>query len=507
MGRAAGGPGPILSLRGITKVYPGGVVANDNVSLDIYPGEVLALLGENGAGKTTLVSIIAGLRQPDSGEILVDGRPVRIQSPRDAARLGIALVPQHPLLVENFTVAENVLLAARLAGMKVGLGDVRRGLRAVSEKYGLHVDPDARVWRLSMGERQRAEIARALYLGARILLLDEPTTHLTPVESEKLVSIMRELAESGKSVVFITHKLEEALAAADRIAVMRRGRLVAVLPRSEASPEKLLELMFGGRVAVLEKSYPRRSPAEPVLEASGLVVRDEYGVVVVRGVDLRLRGGEVLGVAGVAGNGQRELFEALIGIRKVEAGRILVMGVDVTGLPAAARAALGMAVIPEERLGWALVPGRSLVFNTALGMYSSPRGPYRGVLVDWAAARETTRMIVEKMSVKTPSIEAPPEALSGGNMQRYIVGRELAKEPRILLAMNPTSGLDASATRFVRDLLDDAARKGVGVLLFSEDLDELLELSDRIVVMSRGRIVYEAERPFDKAEIARHMTS
>ena len=498
---------PLVELRGITKTYPGGVVANDNISLTIYRGEVLALLGENGAGKTTLVSILAGHLEPDSGEIRVNGRPARFRSPRDAVRAGIVLVPQHPMLIEQFTVLENIALAARLAGVHRSPRSVRKALRGVAEEYGLEVDPDARVWRLSMGERQKAEIAKALVLGARLLLLDEPTTHLAPRESERLLETSRRLAEAGRSVVLITHKLREALEAADRIAVMRKGRLVAVLSRAEASPDKLLNLMFGDR-RVAAESFPPRQPGSTVLRVDNLRVADEHGVETVKGVSLEVRAGEVVGVAGVAGNGQRELFEALIGLRRPVAGRIILQGRDVTGSGPPERGRLGVAVIPEERLGWALVPGKSLVFNTALGMYSSERGPYRGALVSWEEARATTERIIKSMNVKAPGPDAPPEALSGGNMQRYIVGRELEKRPSLILAMNPTSGLDVAAARFVHELLDRSARRGgAGVLVFSEDLDELMILADRILVMSRGRIVYSAGRPFDVMRIAEAMTS
>ena len=498
---------PLVELRGITKTYPGGVVANDNVSLTIYRGEVLALLGENGAGKTTLVSILAGLLEPDSGEIRVNGRPTRFRSPRDAVRAGIVLVPQHPMLIEQFTVLENIALAARLAGVYRSPGSVRKALSRVAGEYGLEVDPDARVWRLSMGERQKAEIAKALVLGAQLLLLDEPTTHLAPRESERLLETSRRLAGTGRSVVLITHKLREALEAADRIAVMRAGRLVAVLSREEASPDKLLRLMFGEQRAELEPFPPRR-PGPPVFRVENLRVVDEHGVEAVKGVSLEVRAGEVVGVAGVAGNGQRELFEALIGLRRPVAGRITLHGHDVTFDGPGERGRLGVAVIPEERIGWALVPGRSLVFNTALGMYSSAGGPYRGLLVAWDEARTVTEEIIRGMSVRAPGPDAPPEALSGGNMQRYIVGRELRKKPSLILAMNPTSGLDVAATRFVHELLDGSARReGAGVLVFSEDLDELMMLSDRILVMSRGRIVYSSGRPFNLMEIAGAMTS
>ncbi len=502
--------GPILSARNIVKVYPNGVVANDGVSMDIYPGEVLGLLGENGAGKTTLVKILAGELEPTRGEVLIDGRPAGLKSPLDALKAGIVLVPQHPRLFEGLTVAEDVGLTLKLAGRKVAKADVRGILRRLSEDYGLEVDPDARVSGLSMGERQRVEILRALSLDARVLLLDEPTTHLTPMESRSLVELSRKLAREGRAVVFITHKLREALEASDRIAVMRHGRLVGVLPASEASEDKLIRLMFGdrplpARAESVGSARPQTGFQEaggPVLAVEDLWVRGRHGGWAVRGASLEVRPGEVVGVAGVAGNGQRELFEAIVGVSRPARGRVLIASVDVTKSPPITRIRLGMAVIPEDRLGWALVPGASIAFNVALGhIFANGR-----VLVDWSQLERLAIEAIRLLKVKARAPRDPVDSLSGGNMQRLVVARELLRRPRLVVAMNPTAGLDVRAATEVRAALRSIALRGAGVLVFSEDLDELTEISDRIMVMSRGRLHGPYLKPYNLEAIASAMT-
>ncbi len=494
----------ILEARGITKVYPNGIVANRGVNLSIKPGEVLALLGENGAGKTTLVRILAGELKPTSGTIVYEGREVRFSSPRDALKRGIALVPQHPRLFDGLTVSEDLGLTLKLAGLRAGMREVRSKIKRLSEQYGLSVDPEAKVWTLSMGERQRVELLRVLMLDAKVIMLDEPTTHMTPLEASSLVKLVRRLANEGRAVVFITHKLREALDAADRIAVMRRGEVTRVLPRSEASREKLIHLMFG------ETLPSMGSPAKGVADDGGSIlfvenlwVRGAHGVWAVRGASLEVRSGEILGVAGVAGNGQRELFETLVGIRKPSKGRILLDSRDVTRRPPKDRISMGVAVIPEERLGWGLVPGKSIVFNVALAhAFTNGR-----LLIDWSQYTRLALEAIEALSVKTRGPHEPVDSLSGGNQQRLIVARELLRRPKLILAMNPTSGLDYRAAVLVRKALIESRQRGSGVLLISEDLDELTEISDRIVVMSRGRLLGPFKRPFNVREIAEAMTA
>ncbi len=497
----------VLRVEGVWKVYPSGVVANRGVTLEVREGEVLALLGENGAGKTTLVSIIAGYQRPTRGRMLIDGEPYEPRSPRDAMRRGVVLVPQHPRLVESFRVYENVGLALRAVGRRVSRPEARRLVERVASAYGFDVDPDAVVARLSLGERQRVELVKALALDPWLLLLDEPSTHYTPQEVERLVSLCRRLASEGRAVVYITHRIREALAVADRIAVMRDGVVVGVVRAPEVDASGLLEMMFG------EKVNPERLRARPrpprrgsrLLEVEDLWVRGPHGGWAVRGVSLHVDEGEVVGVAGVAGNGQRELFEAVVGLRRPERGRIVVAGVDVTERGSDARLALGVAVVPEERLGWGLVPGRSVVYNSALGMRFSVRGLVSRGLLRWSVARGLAKRVVGYMGVEVGSLDDPVDSLSGGNMQRLMVGREILRRPRLLVAMNPTGGLDAVAAERVRGELVELASRGAGVLLFSEDLEELLEVSTRLLVMSRGRVVAEFERPFDPQEVAAAM--
>jgi ABC-type uncharacterized transport system ATPase subunit len=500
---------PLLSVRNITKIYPGGIVANDDINLDVYRGEVLALLGENGAGKTTLVSIIAGYQKPDKGEIFFEGKRVEFSSPRDAMRRGIVLVQQHPKLIEAFTVVENIILAYRLAGLgRLGKSDAKKLINAYAEKYNLLIDPDKPVRVLTMGERQRAEIVKALILKAKLLLLDEPTTHLSPIEVENLVMLVRSLAEEGRSIVVITHRIKEALAMADRIAVMRRGKLAGILRRGEATVEKLVELMFG---TASQPPPPRHAGSKVggkcVIRTEDLYVYDSTTrSYIVKGVSLCVKPGEIVGIAGIAGNGQRELFEAIIGLRKPARGSIEINGVNVISKGPAERGKLGLAIIPEERLGWALVPGKSLVFNIVVGFYSSPKGPYKGIIVDWHKARSMAEEVRNRFAVKADNVDVLVDALSGGNMQRFIIGREVLKSPHALIAMNPTAGLDYDAAMYVRKLLVELAeRKRVGIMVISEDLDELMEISDEIAVMSRGRIVYKAKPPYDVEAIARAM--
>ncbi len=495
-----------LSVRNVWKTYPGGVVANRDVSLEVRRGEVVALLGENGAGKTTLVSIIAGLVRPDKGEIRVYGERLVPGSVRDAVAKGVALVPQHPKLIDSYTVEENIGLYLWSMGLPVPR-DLGAYLETLMEENRFRVPFDRKVYSLSFGEKQKAELLKALASKPRVLLVDEATTHLSPREFEDFALLFRRLARRGVSVLFITHKLREALSVANRIAVMRHGRLVAVVDAQRTSREQLLRYMFGEdysprRVAGGSGAASERSPV--VLRVEGLYVRDDYGRMTVRNASLVLRRGEVVGVAGVAGNGQRELFEAILGLRRPVKGRITVLGLDVTRKGAWARARLGVGVVPEERLGWGLVPGKSILFNTAFPLAAGNGG----VWVDWAKWRRVAERVVEEYGVKARSVDTRVDELSGGNMQKLVLGRELgAKQPSLVLAMNPTSGLDARTAETVLALIASVARRGTGVLLFSEDLDELVEVSTRILVMSRGRIVGEYTPPYSVAEIGEAMTS
>ena len=470
----------LLELKNITKRFPG-VVANDGVSLEVYPGEVLALLGENGAGKSTLVSILYGLYRPDEGVILVEGRPVRIGSPMDALRLGIGLVPQHPTLVNRHTVAENLAL-----GVGSPLLPAQRIVPLVermAQGYGLQLDPRARVYQLSPGEKQRVEIVRALLRGAKVLILDEPTSVLTPQEAEALFRVMRELRAAGKSLVFISHKLEEVLSIADRCTVLRRGRVVGSLPKEEASKARLAELMVGRSVS-FERKRQAAQVGDVVLEVEQLEARSSRNLPALRGVSFALHRGEILGIAGVAGNGQSELVEVLAGLRSPEAGSVRLLGQPLPAHPARLFA-LGVAHIPEDRIQMGTVPSMSVTENLALRTFDRPPLA-RGALLDPAAFLAQAEARVREYAIATPSLHTPSRLLSGGNIQKVILARELAGQPQLILAVHPTYGLDIGATEQVHRVLLEKTQQGAAVLLVSEDLEELLSLCDRIGVLYRG---------------------
>ena len=488
-----GAPPPALRLRAITKRFPG-VVANDAVDLTVHAGEVLALLGENGAGKSTLISILYGLYQPDEGAVELAGQPVRIGSPAQARKLGIGLVPQHPLLVARHSVAENLALGGG-AGLFPARGVAGR-IRELSARYGLEVDPGARVADLSPGEKQRVEIVRALLGGARVLILDEPTSVLTPQEAEGLFRVMRELKADGRSLIFISHKLGEVLAVADRVTVLRRGKVVGGVPTAGATRESLAELMVGRSVDFARKRGAAPGETDALLSVRDLRADGSRGLPALRGVSFELRRGEVLGVAGIAGNGQSELVEVLAGLHPAT-GEAVLGGQPLTG-GADERFRRGVAHIPEDRIHSGTVPSMTVADNLALRAYD--RAPLaRGLARDLGAVDAAARRDVEAYNVATPGIHTQSRLLSGGNIQKLILARELAGSPKLILAVHPTYGLDIGATDQVHRALLERTASGAGVLLVSEDLDELLSLSDRVAVMVGGTL----QGPFPVAEVTR----
>ncbi len=480
----------ILEARGITKRFPG-VLANDHVNFDLRPGEIHALLGENGAGKSTLMNIIYGLYQPDEGEIRINGQPVHIRGPHDAIRHGIGMVHQHFMLIPVFTVAENLMLGAEVTrGPMLDLEQARAVVRRLSEEYGLQVDPDARVEDLPVGVQQRVEILKALYRQAHILILDEPTAVLTPQEVEDLFRIMHELTARGVGIIFITHKLKEVLAVADRITVMRRGKVVGTTT-PDATDERGLAAMMVGREVVLEVEKGPARPGKVVFEVQDLVVM-EHGVPVVNGVSLQIRGGEILGLAGVQGNGQTELAEALTGLRKPERGTVFLDGQPMPFEDARVLIEHGLAHIPEDRQKHGLVMPFSIADNLVLCTYYRP--PFaRGLQRQPQAILANAERLIEQFDVRASGPLAPAATLSGGNQQKVIVAREFSRPVRFLLANQPTRGLDVGSIEYIHKRIIEMRDQGVAVLLISAELDEILSLADRIAVMYEGQIVAEVD--------------
>jgi simple sugar transport system ATP-binding protein len=477
-----------IELRGITKRF-GDLVANDAVSLKINAGEVLGLLGENGAGKTTLMNVLSGLYRPDAGEILIDGKPVRFESAGDAIRAGIGMVHQHFMLVPVFTVAENVVLGVEPTGRfdHLDLAKARRQVRAISAEHGLDVDPDAVVEELPVGIQQRVEIIKVLFRSASVLIFDEPTAVLTPQEVTEFFGIVRSLRDAGKALVFITHKLHEVLEVADRISVLRAGRIVGEGDPKTATEADLAEMMVG-RPVKFEVEKKAFAPGRPLLEVKGLTVLNEREEVAVNGVDLTVHESEVVGIAGVQGNGQTELVEALTGLRPVARGTITFLGEDITRASARHRHMRGMAHVPEDRKRSGLVGEFDIAENMVLDNYY--REPFsKGISMNWKEVHNICVKNVIDFDVRTPSIFSLADHLSGGNQQKLVVARELSRDIKLAIAAQPTRGLDVGPIEYIHKRIIAARDAGVGVLIVSTELEEILSLSDRILVMFRGRIV------------------
>ena len=484
-------PAPMLEMRGITKRFPG-VVANDGVDLSVLPGQVHTLLGENGAGKSTLMKILYGLYQPDEGSISLNGRETTISSPTDAIGQGIGMIHQHFMLVPTLTVAENVALGL---GGRRGLSDmkpVKARLGEVSERYGLHVDPDAKIWQLAVGERQRAEILKALYRDAQVLVLDEPTAVLTPPEVKELFATLRQLTDDGRGLVFISHKLHEVMELSDDITVLRNGKVTGRTQPSEATRESLAEMMVG-RPVELSRNVVEQSPGEARLTVTDLDVMGDRGTMAVKNLDVRVHSGEIVGVAGVSGNGQRELAEAMFGLRPIARGGVQV-GTEWTTSPTPSQVrAMGLAYVPEERMRDGAVGDFTVAENLMLVDYDQRPFSRRGLL-DRSKIVEHCSALVRDYKVKTPDIDTPTRSLSGGNIQKVVIAREFNADAKALVVAQPTRGVDIGAAEYIHERLLDQRAKGAAILLISEDLDEVMQLSDRIIVMLEGEVTGEVAR-------------
>ena len=481
-----------LELRGITKRFPG-VVANDNVNLTLNTGEVLSLIGENGAGKSTLMSVLYGMYKADEGDIVIDGKTQVFTSPADAIAAGIGMVHQHFMLVPVFTVAENVVLGVEPTGAlgKLNIDEARRMVREISDKYSLDLDPDAVIEDLPVGVQQRVEIVKVLLRDAKVVVFDEPTAVLTPSEIIEFFEIVKTLVSAGRGVVFITHKLKEALNIADRIAVLRRGKVVGEVDPKTATESQIAEMMVGRPVQLIVNKNSA-SAGDVVLKVTDLTVLDADGRKHVENVSFEVRAGEIVGVAGVQGNGQTELVEALTGLRKATGGTITLDGKDLTHSNPRERHQLGMAHIPEDRQRQGLVGGLSVAENLVLTRYHDDQFSH-GVVVDWDAANAIADTLISEYDIRTPSKETGVGTLSGGNQQKVIVARELSRDLRLTIAAQPTRGVDVGSIEYIHSRIVKERDAGTAVLIVSTELEEVMALSDRLLVMYRGRVVAELD--------------
>ena len=476
----------ILEVRNLTKRFPG-VLANDRISLDVCKEEIHALLGENGAGKSTLAECLYGFYQPEEGEILIYGKPVKLSTPSEAIKHRIGMVHQHFMLIDPFTVVENIVLGTDTLGAVVNLKDSEKRIQSLCEEYEVDLDLNAKIWQLCLGEQQWVEILKALYVGIDLLILDEPTAVLTPQETDKLFSVLEIMKLSGLAIILITHKLQEVMDISDRVTVLRKGKKVATVDTSEVTKSDLAKMMVGREVLFRVKKEENLA-GEEILSVRNLHVLDDRGQEALKGVTIQLHAGEILGLAGVGGNGQKELFETLVGTRKATQGEILLRDEDITNSSPDTIMAKGIGHIPEDRVRTGLVPGFRVMENLILGRQRSLQFR-KGLFFDGQAIKNYSKSCVEQYEIVTPSLRHPTKFLSGGNQQKLILARELSVSPKVLLAAQPTRGLDVGVVEYVHKQLLKKRKEGTAILLASEDLDELFLLADRIAVIFKGEIM------------------
>ena len=491
-----------IKFENITKSF-GNVIANNNISFDVKKGEILSLLGENGSGKTTLMNMISGIYFPDSGNIYVDGKLVLIQSPIDAFENKIGMVHQHFKLIDIFTALQNIALISSNS-KKFDLKKIRLDVEEICQRYGFEIDLDKKVYNMSVSEKQTIEIVKVLYRGADILILDEPTAVLTPQETHKLFNVIKKMRDDGKSIIIITHKLNEVMVISDRVAILRKGEYINTVNTSETNEKELTEMMVGKKID-LKINRSKTNFDLPLLEIRNLTVDSDDGATAIDDATFYIRGGEILGVAGIAGCGQKELCEAIAGIRNIKSGQIAHEGESIIGLPSKEiiKRGISMSFIPEDRLGMGLVPSMSITDNMMLKTYNDNKG----IFVDRKKARENAKNLIEKLNIVTPSTETPVRRLSGGNVQKVLVGREIESSPNVIITAYPVRGLDINSSYQIYDILNEQKQKGAGILFIGEDLDVMLALCDKIMVICHGKImgVVHAEKT-TKEELGLMMT-
>ena len=473
-----------IELKGITKTF-GSVVANNNVNLNVKPGEILALLGENGSGKTTLMNMLSGIYKPDKGSIFVDGQEVSIDSPEDSKRLGIGMVHQHFKLVDVFSAADNIWMGKEKPGFLLKK-DRYAEIHKIASKFGFDIDPEKKVYNMSVSEKQTLEIIKVLYYGAKIIILDEPTAVLTVQEIQKLFAVLRKMKEEGHSIIIITHKLNEVMEISDRVAILRKGEYITTVDTAESNEQSLTEWMVGRKVD-LNIDRPQIDKTRPLLEVRDVTIRNDEGATAIDGVNFYIRGGEILGVAGIAGCGQKELCEAIAGLRPLEKGQMIHKGENIVGLSPKAilEKGISMSFIPEDRLGMGLAPSMSIIDNMILKKYADSKGPF----VDRKEGRADAEEVIRNLEVVTPSAETPVRRLSGGNVQKVLLGREIKAGPNVIVTAYPVRGLDIGSSYTIYNILNEQKKNGVGVLFVGEDLDVMIALCDKILVLCHGKVM------------------